>query len=135
MKNLIAIFMMLVLITASGCWSTKESDQGGISSGNQEFSIIVPSSTTVKQGDETTVTVSLKRGAYFKQDVKLDIEANGIGVKPNYVLIKASDVPDAKIRVIVGASAALGEYRVSVKGTPTTGNATSAVLIVKVVAQ
>jgi len=134
MKNLIAIFMMLVLITASGCWwTTNESSQGGIASGDKEFSITVPSSSTVKQGQEVTITVTLNRGDYFKQDVQLDLKADGISIMPKHILVKASDRPDVQVKITADKNAALGDYRASVKGTPSTGQATSAEFTLKVV--
>ena len=125
--------MMLALITvSSGCWNT--SQQGGTAPTNEEFSITVPSSCTVKQGDETTITVSLKRGAAFKRDVQLDLTANGISVTPKNVLVKASDKPDVQIKIMAAKDAALGEFTVNVKGMPTTGQPTSTGFTVKVVA-
>ena len=135
MKTPIAVFMTLALIAVSGCQSTKDSGQGGIVTVNEEFSITVPTSYTVKQGAETTITVTLNRGAYFKQDVKLNVEATGIRVSPTHVLVKAGDKPGVKLQIAADRDAAIGEYRVSVKGTPTTGNSTSIVFTVKVEAQ
>jgi hypothetical protein len=135
MKTLIAICMMLALMAGSGCQSTKVSGQGGIVPVNEEFNITVPASNTVKQGAETTIAVSLNRGAYFKRDVQLDIQAEGIRVTPSNVLIKASDKPDVKLHIAADRDAALGEYPVSVKGTPTIGEPTSIKFTVKVVAQ
>ena len=99
---------------------------------NEQFSINVPTSYTVKQGAETTISVSLNRGDYFKQDVQLDIEATGIRVSPSHTLIKASDKPGVKLQIAADRDAAIGEYRVTVKGTPTIGNPTSIVFTVKV---
>ena len=135
MKTLIAMFMVLALMAGSGCQSTKVSGQGGVVPVNEEFSITVPTSNTVKQGAETTVIVLLNRGAYFKRDVQLDIKANGISVTPNSVLIKASDKPDVNLHIAAERDAALGEYSVSVKGTPTIGEPTSTTFTVKVLAQ
>jgi uncharacterized membrane protein len=135
MKTLIAMFMMLALMAGSGCQSTKNSGQGGIVPVNEQFSITVPASNTIKQGAETTITVSLNRADYFKQDVQLDIEATGIRVLPSRTLIKASDKPSVKLQIEADRDAALGEYRVSVKGTPTSGNPTSIVFTVTVEAR
>jgi len=91
--------------------------------------------TKVKQGEVKNVTVSLKRGEYFKQDVKLQIKASaGISVDPTYVLVKASDKPDVQFRITVPKDADLGLYKVSVMGIPTTGESTSVEFRVKVVA-
>ena len=133
MKTLIAIFMMAALVTASGCWNTT-SNQGGIASVDEGFSITVPSSSTIKQGEEATVTVSLNRGASFKRDVQLDLKADGISVTPRDILVKASDRPDVQVKIAAAKDAAIGEYPVSVKGTPATGKSTSTEFKVKVVA-
>jgi uncharacterized membrane protein len=137
MKSAIAIVTILALMTVSGCWfgGTKESAQGGIVPQDEGFSITVPKSNTVKQGADIAVTVSLNRGAYFKQDVDLDIKTDGISVTPTSVLIKASDKPDVKLQIAVSRDAAIGEYRVTVKGTPKTGEPASTEFTVKVVAQ
>ena len=132
MKTLLAVFMTLALVTGLGCQSTKASVQGGIAPVNEQFSIVVPTSNTVKQGAETNVAVSIKRGAYFKQDVKLEIKAEGIHVTPSNVLVLASDLPDVSLLVRADKDAALGGYDVSVKGTPTIGESTSIQFTVKV---
>ena len=136
MKNLIVIFMTLALLTTSGClWTTRESSQGGTAPVDEEFSITVPSSDTLKQGEEKTITFTLNRGADFKRDVQLEIQADGISIIPRTVLVRASDKPDVQIRIKAYTSTALGEYRVSVKGTPSIGKSTSAVFTVEVVTQ
>jgi uncharacterized membrane protein len=99
------------------------------------FKIAVPTfSTAIKQGQTQNVTVSLERGDSFKQDVKLQIEAStGISVEPTSVIIKASDKPDVQLRIAAAKNAALGEYLVSVRGIPKTGESTSTEFNVKVV--
>ena len=99
------------------------------------FKIAAPTfGTDIKQGETQNVTVSLERGEYFKQDVKLQIKAStGISVDPTSVIIKASDKPDVQLRIAVPKDAAIGEYRVSVKGIPKTGASTSTEFTVKVV--
>jgi uncharacterized membrane protein len=133
MKNAIAIVMTLVLATVSGCQSS--SPRGGSAFKEEGFKIAVPTfSTEIKQGEVQSVTVSLERGDYFKQDVKLQIEASkGISVDPTSVIIKASDKPDVQLRIAAAQNAALGEYHVSVRGIPKTGESTSTVFTVKVV--
>ena len=103
---------------------------------DEGFKITVPTfDTNVKQGEVRAVTVSLQRGAYFKQDVKLQIQASkGISVDPTEVLVKASESPDVQLRITTTKDTALGAYRVSVKATPPTGEPTSTAFTVKVVA-
>jgi uncharacterized membrane protein len=133
MKTAITIVMTLVLATVYGCESS--SPRGGGMTKDVGFKIAVPTfSTEIKQGQTQNVTVSLERGDYFKQDVKLQIEAStGISVDPTSVIIKASDNPDVQLRIEAAKKAALGKYFVYVKGTPETGEPTSTVFDVRVV--
>lgn len=132
MKTLIAICMMMALITVTGCWSSTSS-QGGIASADETFSISVQSSSTIKQGEDATISVTLNRGAAFKQDVQMDINADGISVTPKYVLVKASEKPEVRVKIAVAKDAALGDYIVNFKATPTTGKSASTACTVKVV--
>ncbi|OGV48023.1 MAG: hypothetical protein A2X49_13370 [Lentisphaerae bacterium GWF2_52_8] len=131
MKTLIAISMMLALLATSGCWNT--SNQGGTVSVNEKFNITVPSSCTVKQGEETSITITLNRGAFFKRDVQLDLSAEGISLSPSSILVKASDKPEVKIKITAASNAALGESRVSVKGTPSSGQTALTTFTVKII--
>jgi hypothetical protein len=132
MKTIIAGFMMLSLMAVAGCQSTM-SPKGGTLSQKKEFTISVPAHTTLKQGESAFVTVALNRSPYFKQDVQLDIKSENIDVTPMNVLIKASELPEARLQIKAAEDAALGMYRVNVKGTPTTGKPTSAEFTVNVV--
>jgi uncharacterized membrane protein len=127
---------MLALAAMYGCQSSN-SPRGGGMTRDVGFKIAVPTfNTVVKQGEVKNVTVSLERGDYFKQDVKLQIEAStgiGISVEPTSVIIKASDKPDVQLRIAAVRKAALGEYDIRVMGTPETGEPTSTVFTVKVV--
>jgi len=135
MRIAVAIVMTLALAAVLGCQST--SPRGGGMAQDEGFSIVVPSSAPeVKQGEVQTVAVSLQRGEYFKRDVKLEIKgAKGIAVDPTNALVKASAKPDVQLRITAAKDAALGEYRVYVKGTPETGEATQVEFTVKVVAR
>lgn len=130
MKKLIAMFMMFTLIAVSGCMNT--SKQGGIAPTNEQFSITVPSSVTLIQGATQPITISLDRGSDFKQDVMLNIKANGISVMPTSILVKAGDKPDVQVQVTAVKDAALGNYTLSVRAIPAFGNPTSAVCTVTV---
>jgi len=133
MKTVITIVMTLVLATMCGCQSSSSS--GGSVLKGKGFKIAVPTlDVKLQQGEVQNVTVSLERGDYFKKDVKLEIEAaKGISVDPSSVIIKASDKPDVQLRISAGRNAAIGEYRVSVRGIPKTGESTSTAFTVKVV--
>jgi uncharacterized membrane protein len=134
MRTAIAIVMTLALAAISGCQTS--SPRGGGMTKDAGFKIAVPTlDTTVQQGDVRAVTVSLQRGAYFKQDVRLQIEASdGISVGPTDILVKASESPEVQVRIATTNNTALGAYIVSVTGTPKTGESTSTAFTVKVVA-
>lgn len=131
MKTVIAAIVSLAFLAVSGCVSV----QGGGVSGDEGFKIAVPTfDVQVKQGETQDVTVSLRRGENFKRDVTLEFKpTKGIRVEPTEVLVKASEKPDVHLRIIVAKDAAIGEYRVYVKGTPEAGRATSMDFTVKVV--
>jgi uncharacterized membrane protein len=134
MKKVIAITIVLTLVLAAVS-SGADSPKGGSVAKGEGFKIDVPTfDVKVKQGETQTVTIKLQRGESFKQDVKLQIEANGISIDPAKVLVKASDKPEVQLTITVPKDAALGEYKVTVTGTPTTGEPTSVEFKVKVIA-
>ena len=135
MKKVIAITIVLTLVLAAVS-SGADSPKGGSVGKGEGFNIDVPSSDTkVKPGETQTVTIKLQRGEAFKQDVKLEIEAaKGISVDPAKVVVKAGDKPDVQLMITAPKDAAFGEYKISVTGTPTTGEPTSVEFNVKVVA-
>ena len=132
MKTGLMIVMALAVAAIVGC----SSHQGGSISPGRGFRIAGPAfATDVKQGDRQTVTISLKREKYFKQDVTLQAMASsGIGVEPSKVEVKAGDSPDVLFQIKTARDAALGEYQVHLVATPENGKATSKDLIVRVVA-
>ncbi len=136
MKKIIAITIVLTLVLTAVS-SGKNSPKGGGVGKGEGFKIDVPSplfGTKIKQGETLSVTIKLQRGESFKQDVTLKIEAaKGISVEPAEILVKASDAPDVALTIAVPKEAALGEYKVTVTGTPTTGEPTSTEFKVKVV--
>lgn len=134
MKKVIMIAATLVLAAVSGCYSSSE--KGGSMLKDEGFKIAVPTfSTELKQGETQSVTISLERGVYFKQDVRLLINTTkGISVNPTSIMVKAGDKPDVQLQIEAAKGAALGEYRVSVKGTPKFGSSTATEFNVRVIA-
>jgi uncharacterized membrane protein len=137
MKKVIAITIVLTLVLAVVSLAT-DSPKGGSVAKDKGFKIDVPTfDTKIKQGETQNVTLSLQRDESFKQDVKLEIKLSkgeGITFDPAKVTVKASDKPDVQIKITAPKDAALGEYKVSVTGTPTTGEPTSVEFNVKVIA-
>jgi uncharacterized membrane protein len=134
MKTAVTIVITFALAAISGCETT--SPRGGGLTRDVGFKVAVPNlDTSVQQGEVRAVTVSLQRGAYFKQDVNLQIQASeGISVGPTDILVKASESPDVQLRIATTKNTALGSYLVSVNATPKTGAPTSTTFTVKVVA-
>ena len=135
MKTAIALTLTLALAAISGCRTS--SPRGGVMAKEQGFKVRVPRFTVdVKQGDVETVKISLSRGDYFKQDVWLQTFApQGLSIDPNDVMIRASDKPEVDLQLMADTDAAIGKYHIKVKGSPTTGQPTSAEFTVKVKAQ
>ena len=104
-------------------------------SGGEGFKIVTPTfDTKIKQGETESVKIALNRGDFFKRDVTLEVKASkGISVEPTQAVVKASEKPDVNLRVTAAKDAALGEYKIFIKGTPATGEATSTEITVKVV--
>jgi len=134
MRTAISVVLVLALVAVCGCQSS--SPRGGSVVKGEGFKIAVPTFTTdIKQGETKSITVSLERGDYFKQDVKLQIKTSaGISVQPTSIIVKASDTPDVQLRIAAAQNAALGEYSVSVTGIPKFGESTATAFNVKVVA-
>ena len=137
MKKVIAITIVLTLVLAAVSSCTNSPKGGSVGKG-EGFNIAVPTfGTKVKQGETQSVTISIERGESFKQDVTLEIKLSkgeGITLDPAKVLVKISDEPDVELTITAPKDAALGEYIISVTGTPETGEPTSVEFNVKVVA-
>jgi uncharacterized membrane protein len=135
MRTAISIVLVLAL---AGISSGADSSKGGSVAKGEGFKIAVPTfDTKVKQSETQNVTISLERGESFKQDVTLEIKLSkgkGITFDPAKFVIKAGDKADVQLAITAPKTAALGEYKVSVTGTPTTGEAATVEFNVKVVA-
>jgi uncharacterized membrane protein len=134
MKKVIAITIVLMLVAAVS--NGKDSPKGGSVAKGEGFRIDVPTfDVKVKQGETQTINIKLQRGESFKQDVKLQIETpkGGISVEPTKIDVKASDEPEVALTITAPKDAALGEYMITVIGTPTTGEAASVEFKVKVI--
>jgi len=130
----IVIALVLAAGLAGFCGCRASSPLGGATEKEEGFKILARRFTLdMDQGDVKTIKVSLKRGDYFKQDVHLKISVpENLTIDPNNILVKASDQPDVELKITAATDAALGKYRIAIKATPVTGEATSAELVVKV---
>lgn len=133
MKAIIITMLMVALTTVYGCqWN---SPKGGSMAKGKGFTISTPNYVTeIKQGEVKSVTVSLERGKYFKQNVRLQLDTPaGIQIEPGKITVGANDKPDIQVKFTASKDSPLGEYRISVIGTPETGEPTSTVFNIKVV--
>ena len=146
MKRLVTTLLCTALAVAFGCTPNKSAPGGPAAPGSSshtatagssdKFTISAPSGTTdIKQGATKEITISIDRGKNFKQNVKLSLstDAKGLTVKPDTTEIMASDTSTSKkFTLQADKDAALGEHKITVKGTPDTGTATEQSFNVKV---
>jgi hypothetical protein len=139
MKSLfVGSFMMLMALVAfTGCGNRGTSGGPGATDSDTKqplygeadntFHLSVPSSlpfksTTVNQGETAEVTIGIKRGKNFDQDVALTFTdlPTGVTLDPVTSPIKHGDT-EAKFTLKAVDNAALGNFEVMVTGTPTKG--------------
>src|SRR5579862_1136882 len=103
MKKVFAICGLLAAVALVGCdkggstpggpgVTRPDSGRNVMSEADETFSLsLSSSSTTIKQGETKTITVSVKRGKNFGEDVQLKIEGapKGVSFDPASPTIKA----------------------------------------------
>ena len=90
---------------------------------DETFTLDTPSlSTKLKQGEQHQVTIGIKRGKGFQEDVALKLEGlpSGVTVEPSAPTIKASDT-EVKLMLKAADSAAVGDAEIKVVGHPSKG--------------
>lgn len=136
MKIAFVTLPLLALVLASGCSdsSPNQNSQTDVATEDQRLSISVPWTVHMKQGEVRSTTVTLSRSPFFKQDVVMTFQAEGIVVTPAKATVKASDKPEVALQVEVAMNAAIGDYRVHVTGLPENGVSVQAEFLVRVTA-
>jgi len=133
MKKLMGCFLAIGLAALIGC-DTKSTpggpgatDAGGkkpiVGQADDTFTLSPPSlSTSVKQGETKSVTIEIKRGKNFDEDValKFDRAPKGVTIEPASSHIKHGD-QDAKVNIKAADDAAVGDFTVKVTGHPAKG--------------
>lgn len=134
MKSITAVLLTIAFMITCGC--NESSKRGGGAERGEKFRIIVPAfSPEIKPGETQDVTVKLIREEYFTKDVSLEIKApSGVTVGPTSTVVKTSDIPEVKLHITIPKETPPGKYAVTIKGTPTQGNAATAELNIKVIA-
>lgn len=110
--------------TPGGPGATKpETNKPHMGQAEDTFSLSAPTlSTTVKQGETKTVTLGVKRGKNFDEDVTLKFAdlPKGVTISPASPVIKHGDT-DAKLTIQAADDAAVGDFTVKVTGHPSKG--------------
>ena len=162
MKKLFVTGLVTVLFTSFGCDTGTKSSPGGPgatrssaytsptgtvttttthstnapdTAKNDTFKIKAPGETTLKQGDQKEVTITVEREKDFKHDVTLKVSTSdkGITISPDMRTIKANDAnTDAKFMISASKEAAVAEHVVNVIATPSEGAPTSATFKINV---
>ena len=91
-----------------------------VSDSRDTFSLKLPMiSTSIKQGETKSASISIQRGSNFEEDVSLSFSnlPSGVTFEPANPVLKASD-KEQKINIMVADDAALGDFTVNVKGHP-----------------
>ncbi|HTU90903.1 MAG TPA: hypothetical protein VMF69_12570 [Gemmataceae bacterium] len=91
--------------------------------GEDTFSLTVPTlSTTLKQGENKVVSLGIKRGKNFDEDVMLKFEnlPKGMTIDPSAPTIKHGDT-EVNVTIKAASDAAVGDFTIEVKGHPEKG--------------
>ena len=100
----------------------------------ETFTIAAPlTSVGLKQGASDVVTISLKRGKNFDEDVTLRFEKlpAGVTIEPATPSISHSD-KETKVTIKASPTAAVGEHEITIKGEPTKGKTATNTLKLKI---
>ena len=138
MKSLCTATVAMMLAAFTGCNSGTPGGPGttepeskkhfyDVGSTDNTFTLSVPSSlplmsTSLKQGGTAKVTIAIKRGKNFDQDVTLKFEGlpTGVTIDQASAAIK-HDQTEANLTLTATDTAALGDFEIKVVGHPTTG--------------
>jgi hypothetical protein len=131
MKTTIAGLLAVAVVALVGCNGNDKAGGPGAtnSTGKQPlygqadntFNLSAPS-TSLKQGETKAVSIGIKRGTNFQDDVTLEFTEvpQGVTLDPVSPVIKHGD-KEAEVKVKAAADASLGDFKVKVIGHPTRG--------------
>ena len=132
MKRFLTSLAMIAVMAICGCTQGTPGGPGTTDATNKKptfglaeetFNLSVPvMATSVQQGEKTEMTIGIKRGTNFDEDVAIifgEIPA-GVTIEPASPQIKRSDA-DTKIVLTAVGDAPVGEFKVKLSGHPTKG--------------
>jgi hypothetical protein len=131
MKRTFAGLLVAAVVTLIGC--TGNDNAGGPGATNptgkqplygqadNTFNLTAPS-TSLKQGETKDISIGIKRGTNFQDDVTLKFAdlPQGMTVDPAGPVIKHGDT-ETRVTLQAAADASLGDFTVRVTGHPTKG--------------
>jgi len=109
--------------TPGGPGASSSTNKPVVGLNEDTFTLDTPNlATSLKQGEAKQITIGIKRGTNFKEDVVLKFEGlpPDVTVDPLIPTIKHGDT-EAKLTVKAGDKAAVGDFTVKVMGKPTKG--------------
>lgn len=125
-RSFVALLVLaLALVAFTGC---NQGTPGGPGAANpsaktdETFTLSMPGSTALKQGETKQVLIAIKRGKHFQEDVTLKVDSVPKGVTfthPSSV-IKHGDT-EAKVMLTAADDASLGDFTIKVIGHPAKG--------------
>jgi hypothetical protein len=131
MRSVFATAVVFGLVAFTGCDRGTSGGPGATNTGGRvhvgqtenTFSLSVPTlATKLKQGESKIVTIGIKRGKNFDEDVALKCEnlPQGVTIEPATTEIKHGD-SETKVTVKAAPDAAVGTFTVKVTGHPAKG--------------
>jgi uncharacterized membrane protein len=86
------------------------------------FTLTMPDATTLKQGEEQTVSVGIERDKTFDQDVTLNFGEmpKGVTLEPATPMIKQGSA-EGQVTITAAKDASLGDFGIQVTGHPAKG--------------
>lgn len=117
------ILLSLAALTAIAITGCQQSSEGGTPGSKANFKIEGPlTATTIKQGNQDTIKLSINRGSEFKKDVTLKADAEDkLKAELSKSMVKASEETNFTMTVSVDKEAPIGDHVVKVIGTPEGG--------------
>lgn len=146
MRIFSSVLVLGLVLSFSGCGGSGTPGGPGAKTGDrtnkeklggteeETFTIDAPlTSTKLKQGESKAITLSLKRGKNFDEDVslKFDNVPKGVTIEPATPKIPKSE-KDVHATIKAAEDAALGDFTIKITGEPTHGKAATNTLKVTV---
>jgi uncharacterized membrane protein len=131
MKSAFAGLLVVAVVALVGCGGKDSAGGPGATNptgkqplygqADNTFNLSAPS-TSLKQGETKAVSVSIKRGTNFQEDVTLKFAEvpQGVTIDPASPVIKHGET-ESKVTIKAAANASLGDFTVKVTGHPTKG--------------